>query len=144
MLTASEQALYELLVRLSAVEQMGRSLIERSLPAGLTLAQLGVLGLLRGGEDWRPQMLARAFGVTKQTMTTTVARLEKAELVAVRGDPADGRGKLVAITGTGAAAYRSCMERLGPALAMAAERVPAQLASDLSKSLDELELVLTS
>lgn len=142
MLTASEQALYDLLLRLTAVEQAGRARIERMLSPGLTLAQLGVLGLLRDGEAWRPHRLASAFGITRQTITTTLARLERAELVAVCRDPADGRSKLVTITEQGAAAHRSCMERLGPVLAMAAERLPGRLAPDLLQSLDQLERAL--
>lgn len=143
MLTASEHALYALLGRLSAVDQLGRALAERCLPRGLTLAQFGVLGVLaRDNLERSPLQLAREFGVTKQTMTTTLARLGRAELVHIRRDPADGRAKLVSLTDSGAAVYRRSMEGLGPALAVAADIMPIALADTLVRQLEELEKVL--
>ncbi|WP_199553500.1 MarR family winged helix-turn-helix transcriptional regulator [Sandaracinobacteroides hominis] len=145
MLTAAERSLYDLLVRLSGVEQLGRARIEAALPPGLTLAQLGVLGLLVKEEKGSgPLELARSFGVTKQTMTTTVARLQRSGLVDVCRNPADGRGKLVTITWEGAAVQRSCMERLGPSLAITADRMPLDLADRLGRVLEELEQILAA
>ncbi len=143
MLTASEYALYGLLSRLASIEQKGRAMIERGLPAGLTMAQFGVLGVLAQSDaEWGPLALSREFRVTKQTMTTTVARLERAGLIQVRRDPNDARGKLISLTEPGRKAYESGVDRMGPALALAAEQMPIELADSLTQKLDQLEALL--
>jgi DNA-binding MarR family transcriptional regulator len=143
LLTWTERALYELFTEIGILEQLSRAIAEKALPAGLTLAQFGLLThFVRLGGEWSPVRLARAFQVTKQTMTSTLARLESAGLVAIRPDPADGRGKLVSITPAGADMHERCLRGLGPALALAADRVPAALVAELTPKLGALRAVL--
>jgi DNA-binding MarR family transcriptional regulator len=100
------------------IEQLSRNLFERVLPDGLTLPQFTVLNhFVRLGGERSPARLAKAFQVTKQTMTSTLARLERTGLVSIRPDDRDGRAKLVSITPKGRATRQACLEAFAPVLA---------------------------
>lgn len=128
MLSPSEQRLWQLFTEIGILDQLGRSAAESALVSGLSLAQFALLNhLVRLGGEWSPVRLARAFQVTKQTMTSTLARLERQGYVAVRPDPADGRAKLVSITPEGTAVHSVCLARVGPAMAVAVDAIPEGL-----------------
>lgn len=125
MLSPAEQRLWTLFTEIGLLDQLGRSAAESALVSGLSLAQFGLLNhLARLGGEWAPVRLARAFQVTKQTMTSTLARLERQGYVRIRADPSDGRAKLVALTAEGAAVHSVCLARVGPAMAVAVDAVP--------------------
>ena len=143
MLTGSEQALYALFTRIAAIDQFGRAMVERTLPPAVTLAQLAVLEELRRADaTMTPVGLARSLGVTKQTMTTTLARLARANLISIARDPADRRMKRISLTPRGAQVQQSCLQRLGPEIAMTADQLPAGLIERLAPSLKELHHAL--
>jgi DNA-binding MarR family transcriptional regulator len=125
LLSPAEQRLWTLFTEIGLLDQLGRSAAESALVSGLSLAQFGLLNhLARLGGEWAPVRLARAFQVTKQTMTSTLARLERQGYVRIRADPSDGRAKLVALTAEGAAVHSVCLARVGPAMAVAVDAVP--------------------
>ncbi len=143
MLSPSEQRLWQLFTEIGIIDQLGRTAAEAALVSGLSLAQFGVLNhLVRLGGEWSPVRLARAFQVTKQTMTSTLARLERQGYVRVRPDPADGRAKLVSITAEGAAVHSACLARVGPAMAVAVDAVPEGLVEMLLPKLAALREAL--
>ena len=143
MLTGSEQALYALFTRIAAIDQFGRAMVERTLPPSVTLAQLAVLGeLSRADAAMTPIGLARSLGVTKQTMTTTLARLARAGLISIAPDPADRRMKRISLTPQGTQVQESSLQRLGPEIAMTADHLPAGLIARLTPSLAELQRAL--
>lgn len=128
MLSPSEQRLWQLFTEIGILDQLGRTVAESALVSGLSLAQFALLNhLVRLGGDWSPVRLARAFQVTKQTMTSTIARLERQGYVRVRPDPTDGRAKLVSLTPEGAAVHSVCLARVGPAMAVAVDAIPEGL-----------------
>ncbi len=140
MLSDSEQQLYRLFNEIGTLNQLARSCAEQALPAGLTLAQFGILDhFMRLGGEWAPLRLAGAFQVTKQTMTSTLARMEAAGLVATRPDPEDRRAKLVALTPLGGDVHKNCLHRMGPALALMVDRLPAALVETLLPLLADLQ-----
>ena len=97
------------------IEQLARNRFERVLPHDLTLSQFSVLNhFARLGGEKSPLALARAFQVTKGTMTNTLQRLEARGFIAVRPDPRDGRGKLVSLTPAGRAARDESIAALAP------------------------------
>lgn len=97
---------FELFNEIGIIDQLGGTMLERALPAGMTRAQFAVLNhfVRLGHHERSPAQLASAFQVTRPTMTSTLARLERAGLVSIRDDPADGRAKLVSLTADGRAA----------------------------------------
>ena len=89
------------------------------LPKGMTIAQFTVLNhFIRLGHDQQsPAQLASAFQITRPTMTSTLARMEKAGLVTIRPDSEDGRAKLVSVTAAGEKMRELCLQRLAEPLA---------------------------
>ncbi len=143
MLSPSEQRLWQLFTEIGILDQLGRTIAESALVSGLSLAQFALLNhLVRLGGEWSPVRLARAFQVTKQTMTSTLARLERQGYVRVRPDPADGRAKLVALTPEGAAVHSVCLARVGPAMAVAVDAIPEGLVEMLLPKLVTLREAL--
>ncbi len=125
------------------IEQLSRTLFERVMPDGLTLPQFTVLNhFVRLGGEHSPARLAGAFQVTKQTMTSTLQRLERGGYVAIRPDPADGRAKIVSITPEGRAMRERCVQALEPALAHMATLIDDASLEALLPGLVKLRRVL--
>ncbi|HYE44745.1 MAG TPA: MarR family transcriptional regulator [Caulobacter sp.] len=105
----------EVLTEIGIIAQLSNAALERSLPAGMSAAQFGVLSHFtrRGGAE-SPARLAAAFQVTKGAMTNTLQRLEAQGFVAIEGDEADGRKKRVSLTLAGAQAYEAGLQALRP------------------------------
>lgn len=101
---------------LAAVARLADQRLERAAPQGLSLAGLGVLNELALRDGATPLGLARALGASKAAMTHTLQRLEAQGLVALAGDPADGRRKRVTPTGAGVEAQRDATLALRPKL----------------------------
>jgi DNA-binding MarR family transcriptional regulator len=118
------------------IAQLSQTQFERLMPSGMTIAQFTVLNhCVRVGDGKSPALLARAFQVTKGTMTSTLHRLEQKGLVAIHPDPADGRSKIVRITEAGRAMRESCIAATQPW----AERIGAMPeASDMATLLPRL------
>jgi len=97
---------FEFFNEIGIIDQLAGTIFERALPTGMTRAQFGVLNhfVRLDHHERSPAQLASAFQVTRPTMTSTLSRLERAGLVAIRDDPTDGRGKLVSLTPQGRAA----------------------------------------
>jgi DNA-binding MarR family transcriptional regulator len=145
LLSPSEQRLWQLFTEIGILDQLGRTVAEGALVSGLSLAQFGLLNhFVRLGGDWSPIRLARAFQVTKQTMTSTLTRLQRQGYIAIRPDPSDGRAKLVSLTPEGAAVHAICLARLGPAMSVAIDAVPEGLVELLLPKLATLREALDS
>lgn len=109
---------FEFFNEIGIIDQLAGTILERALPAGMTRAQFAVLNhFVRLGHDERsPAQLASAFQVTRPTMTSTLSRLARDGLVAIRDDPADGRAKLVSLTPQGRAARDAAIIAVGTIL----------------------------
>jgi DNA-binding MarR family transcriptional regulator len=88
----------------------------------LSRTAASVLATLRDGGPMRITALAAAESVAQPSMTTLVARLERAGLAERSPDPADARAVLVRITAEG-------LERLAGIRAARAAAVEARLAA---------------
>lgn len=96
--------LFALLNEIGIIEQLARNRFERAQPDGLRLPHFAVLNhLVRLGDGRSPSRIARAFEVTKATMTNTLQRLEARGLIRMEPDPRDARGKRVFLTEAGRA-----------------------------------------
>jgi len=80
---------------------------------------------VRLGRPSSPLRLARAFQVTKSTMTNTLQHLDRAGWVTIAPDPQDARAKVVAITPAGRAAREAAIAVLAPRLEGLAEGITA-------------------
>ncbi len=109
---------FTVLTEIRAIEQLAEQRLRRALPEGLELSQFAVLNHFShlGGEK-SPAQLARAFQLTKGAMTNTIARLEGAGYVHVRGDAKDRRRKLVSLTEKGRATRDAAIAAIAPVFA---------------------------
>ena len=107
--------IFNFFTEIGIIAQLSQTQFERLMPSGMTIAQFTVLNhCVRVGDGKSPALLARAFQVTKGTMTSTLHRLEQKGLVAIHPDPADGRSKIVRITEAGRAMRESCVAATQP------------------------------
>ena len=116
-MTSNDPLTFEVFNEIGIIQQLTSAAFAAVLPKGMTIAQFGILNhYVRLGHDpSSPAQLASAFQVTRPTMTSTLARLEKSGLVTIKPDPDDGRGKLVALTPAGRQMREECLQRLsGP------------------------------
>jgi DNA-binding MarR family transcriptional regulator len=114
------------------ISQLGSTLFERVMPGGMTLAQFSVLNrFVRIEGPSSPLELARAFQVTKGTMTSTLRRLEARGWVTVRPDPGDGRAKCVAITASGRRARAQALAAIQPLVVVMETAFAGRLAAAL-------------
>lgn len=141
--STTEDRLFQVFNEIAIINQLATTRFERVMPAGMTIAQFSVLNhFMRLGGRKRPTDLARAFQVTKATMTSTLKRMEAKGLVAIVGDEEDGRGRLVDITPAGRAMRDDCIARVGPELAdIAAMLRPGHL-DELVRPLAEMRAKL--
>ena len=94
--------LFMVLNEIGIINQLSSTRFERLLASGLTLAQFSVLNnFVRLGGTRTPAELASAFQVTKGAMTNTLKRLDASGCISIKGDPLDGRKKVVSITARG-------------------------------------------
>jgi DNA-binding MarR family transcriptional regulator len=105
---------FEFFNEIGIIDQLTGTMLTNALPRGMTKAQFTVLNhfvRLDIGEK-SPAELASAFQVRRPTITSTLARMESAGLVAIRLDPKDGRAKLVSITSAGREMRERCIVAL--------------------------------
>ena len=115
-----------LINEIAIIDQLASRLFDRLMPGALTLPQFVVLNhFVRLGRPSSPLRLARAFQVTKSTMTNTLQHLDRAGWVTIAPDPQDARAKVVAITPAGRAAREAAIAVLAPRLEGLAEGITA-------------------
>jgi DNA-binding MarR family transcriptional regulator len=130
---------FQILNEIGIIAQLSQTIFERVMPSGMTLPQFTVLNhFARLGGTRSPAELASVFQVTRATMTSTLQRLEGKGLVSVIPDPADGRGKRVALTEAGLAMRQRCIAALGPELARLETRADGSEAGVLLEGLVRL------
>ena len=100
---------------ISIIEQLVRTLMERRLPPGLSMAGFGLINhMVRTGQETAsPGALARALQVTRGVLHKLTAE----GLVTLEPDPRDGRGKKVRLTPGGLAAREAALAGMAPLVA---------------------------
>lgn len=108
---------FKVLNEIGIIAQLAGNRFEALLPDGLSFAGFTVLNhLVRLGDGKTPVELARAFQVSKGTMTNTLQRLEAKGLIMVVPHQEDRRAKRVTLTEAGRAAREDSIARLLPGL----------------------------
>lgn len=122
------------------IDQLTTHAFSEVLPRGMTPAQFGILNhfVRLGKQQESPARLASAFQVSRPTMSTTLARLERAGHVEISPDPNDGRGKLVRITERGRAMREECVMRLSEPLREVRAAIRPELFEQLRPLLAEM------
>lgn len=137
--------LVEFFTDIAIIEQLVRTLMERRLPPGLSMAGYSLMNhMVRTGQETAsPAALARALQVTRGAVTGVLHKLTAEGFVTLEPDPRDGRGKKVRITPAGFSAREAALAGLAPLVArfgaqmdMAALRRIHPLIRDLRDYLD--------
>ena len=112
----AEPLAFQVFNEIGILDQLASTLFAQALPKGMTIAQFTVLNhFVRLDIDEKsPAALANAFQLTRATMTSTLGRLERAGLIAIRQDPKDGRAKRVSITDAGRDMRDRCINAITP------------------------------
>ena len=108
---SADPPIFQLFNEIGIINQLSTRMFERALPKGMTQAQFSVLNhfIRLGLEEKSPAELASAFQITRPTMTSTLARMQRAGLVAIKADPRDGRAKRVSLTERGRTTREACV-----------------------------------
>lgn len=104
---------------ISIIEQLVRTLMERRLPPGLSMAGFSLINhMVRTGQETAsPAALARALQVTRGAITGVLHKLTAEGFVTLEPDPRDGRGKKVRLTREGLAMREAALAGMAPLVA---------------------------
>ena len=135
---------FEVFNEIGIIDQLAGNMFANVMPAGMTQAQFTVLNhfVRLGVVEKSPADLANAFQVTRPTMTSTLSRMERAGLVIIRPDPADGRAKLVSLTNEGRMVRENCISALLPLLPMINSVVSNAELSEILPALRKIRIKL--
>ncbi len=134
---------FRLLNEIGIIGQLSRTLLEARLPPGFVAAQFSVLNhLVRLGDGRTPLAIAQAFQVPKNSMTHSLAVLDRAGLVEMRKNPQDGRSKLVYLTARGRSFRDEVIAALAPDIARIAVAFPPDAVARLLPELETLRRFL--
>lgn len=133
---------FQVFNEISILDQLAGALFDSVLPKGMTRAQFGVLNhfVRLDLAEQSPAALARAFQVTRPTMTSTLARMERHGLISVSPDPADGRAKRVSLTPQGRAMRATCIAALASLLPTVSDIVSETELADMLPRLRTLRV----
>ena len=143
-MTTKDPLAFQVFNEIGIISQLTSAAFAAVLPKGMTIAQFTVLNhfVRLGHEHQSPAKLASAFQITRPTMTSTLARMEKAGLIAIRPDPEDGRAKLVSLTAAGEQMRELCLQRLAGPLADADAVLPHETLAQLLPLLQDVRAKL--
>lgn len=134
----TDRLYFQFFTEIAIIAQLSRTLLERRLPDGVTMAHFSVIShLVRRGDGQTPMKIADAFQTPKTSLTHTLAGLEARGLIEMRANPEDGRSKQVWVTSAGRALMEQAMTGMSPDIDDLAQAfAPAEMAGllpDLSR-----------
>lgn len=128
---------FTLFNEIGIIDQLATARFARVLAPDLNPSEFGVLNhFVRLPGEKSPTRLAKAFQVTKPSMTAILTKLERKGYVEIKGSDEDRRRKIVTITRFGKAARERGIAAIGP---LAEIVVQNQDVSQLEKILPTLQ-----
>lgn len=129
--------IFTLFNEIGIINQLSTARFARALAPELNPSEFGVLNhFVRLGDGKSPSYLAKAFQVTKPSMTAILAKLDRKGFVEIVGSADDRRRKIVTITTAGRHARNRGLKAMAPLAAMLEEN---QDVSKLAKILPTLQ-----
>ncbi|MEM1147907.1 MAG: MarR family transcriptional regulator [Pseudomonadota bacterium] len=112
---SSADIVFSLFNEIGIINQLSTARFARSLAPDLNPSEFGVLNhFVRLGDGKTPTHLAKAFQMTKPSMTAILSKLEHKGYVAIRGSEKDRRRKIVTLTRAGRAARQRGVKSVAP------------------------------
>ncbi|MEO0607451.1 MAG: MarR family transcriptional regulator [Pseudomonadota bacterium] len=106
---------FSLLNEIGIINQLSTARFARVLAPHLNPSEFGVLNhFVRLGDGKSPTYLAKAFQMTKPSMTAILRNLERKGLVEITGSAEDRRRKFVTLTQAGRAARKTGVKAMAP------------------------------
>lgn len=111
----SARLVFSLLNEIGIINQLSTARLARVLAPDLGTSEFGVLNhFVRLGRDESPSYLAKAFQMSKPSMTAILTKLEHKGYVEITGSDEDRRRKIVSITEAGRSARERGVEATAP------------------------------
>ena len=128
---------FTLFNEIGIIDQLATARFARVLAPDLNPSEFGVLNhFVRLPGEKSPTRLAKAFQMTKPSMTAILTKLERKGFIEIRGSDEDRRRKIVTITDAGTAARERGVEAIAPLAKIVLEN---QDISQLEKILPTLQ-----
>lgn len=125
------------------INQLSTSRFARVLAPALNPSEFGVLNhFVRMGDGKSPTYLARAFQMTKPSMTAILRNLERKGYVEIVGSEDDRRRKIVSITKSGRAARQAGVKAVAPLAEMLVKEIDIARLAKILPDLQALREVL--
>ena len=106
---------FQLFNEIGIIDQLATARFARVLAPDLNPSEFGVLNhFVRLPGEKSPTRLAKAFQMTKPSMTAILTKLERKGYVEIKGSEEDRRRKIVTITSSGKAARERGVSAIGP------------------------------
>ncbi|WP_070963255.1 MarR family winged helix-turn-helix transcriptional regulator [Vibrio sonorensis] len=135
--------LFQFFNEVSIIAQLSANLMNRVLPDGLSISHFSALNhLVRLGDGITPLELARAFQVTKPTMTHTLQVLSKKGFLVLSANPNDARSKLVYLTDEGVVYRNKAVKVVTEHLALISKEVDIERVVATIPELQQVRKVL--
>jgi DNA-binding MarR family transcriptional regulator len=129
--------IFTLFNEIGIINQLSTARFARVLAPDLNPSEFGVLNhFARLGDGKTPSYLAKAFQMTKPSMTAILGKLERKGYVAIVGSKEDRRQKIVTLTEAGRAARNKGIQAMAP---LASKVLESQDLSDLQAILPKLQ-----
>lgn len=129
--------IFTLFNEIGIIQQLSTARFSRVLAPDLNPSEFGVLNhFVRLGDGKTPTYLAKAFQMTKPSMTAILAKLERKGYVEIAASKQDGRQKIVTLTQEGRAARSKGLQAMAP---LADTVLESQDISDLEVILPKLQ-----
>ena len=110
-----DAVVFQLFNEIGIIDQLATARFARVLAPDLNPSEFGVLNLfVRLPGEKSPTRLAKAFQMTKPSMTAILTKLERKGYVEIKGSEEDRRRKIVTITASGKAARERGVRAIGP------------------------------
>ena len=107
--------IFTLFNEIGIIQQLSTARFSRVLAPDLNPSEFGVLNhFVRLGDGKTPTYLAKAFQMTKPSMTAILAKLERKGYVEIAASEQDRRQKIVTLTEAGRAARGKGLEAMAP------------------------------
>lgn len=138
-----QKLVFQFFTEVGIIHQLSVAMFNKRLPDGLHVSHFSVLNhLVRLGDGKMPQTLARAFQLSKGTMTHTLAELSKRGFIQLVPNEKDGRSKLVFVTDSGRVFRKKAMENLGPLMSQLETKLDFEKIAKMQSELAAIRAVL--
>ena len=129
--------IFQLFNEIGIINHLSSARFARVLAPDLNTSEFSVLNhLVRLGDGKSPSRLAKAFQMTKPSMTAILGKLERKGYIEVMGSQEDRRRKLVSITKAGRKARETAVAAMAPLAAIVLEEIDIR---ELEKILPTLQ-----